>query len=281
MVVIPRVSLERNNWRSKSEENLAASLKLLLETKHLYQSATLDLDIRPRKKNARKWKSEITREKWGVRNNATSPSLEKPSYYFALRVPDVKLFCHQCGRVEAFNSISSQEFTGRSQEERNVKPTNDAIQVFVLSFLCQACKRVPEVFLMRREGLKLTLCGRAPMEVAEVPPTIPKTIRPYYSGALVAHQSGQTLAALFLLRTLIEQWARVQFKNPSPPRADKIMDTYMSLLPDDFKCRFPSLRCLYDDISADMHNAAGSCDLFDRALAEITQHFDARRLFKL
>jgi hypothetical protein len=282
MADLPRVFVEFSDWSSKVEGNLTACLKLLLETKHLYQSATVDLNIRRRYKNDRQWKLEAARKMWHIRDSAISPSVSRPEgYYFTVIVPDVKLFCHQCDRVEAFNSISSQEFTGRSVQERDGNTTSDAIQVFVLSFLCQSCKGVPEVFLIRRQGLKLTLCGRAPMEIAKVPRVIPKLVQRYYSGALVAHQSGQTLAGLFLLRTLIEQWARSQVGTPAPRRADELMDKYMGMLPDNFKDRFPSMRSLYDDISADLHDGVGSSDLFDSALDKITEHFDARRLYKL
>jgi hypothetical protein len=118
------------------------------------------------------------------------------------------------------------------------------------------------------------------METADFPNCIPETVRRFYSSALLGHQSGQTLAGLFLLRTLIEQWARSKVQSPAA-RADELMDQYMAMLPKDFNDRFPSMRSLYDDISADLHTAEGFGGLFDRALTEITEHFDARRVFKL
>jgi hypothetical protein len=105
-------------------------------------------------------------------------------------------------------------------------------------------------------------------------------VKGYYSGAVVAHQSGQTLAGIFLLRTVIEQWAR--FLIPDAPRdAEKLLDAYMNTLPDDFKGRFASFRSLYSDLSGDMHTAEGDVDLFEGTLAKIHEHFEARRLFKL
>ena len=59
------------------------------------------------------------------------------------------------------------------------------------------------------------------------------------------------------------------------------MDKYMESLPSDFKDRFASMRALYDDLSADIHSAIGFSELFDRAIAEITNHFDARRVYRL
>ena len=271
--------LGRNRLVKKSEEIFTDELKRLLETKHLYQSTTMDLYVGLGGEEDKLWRSQAAREKWGVRDNATRPTATKSAYEFTLDPPDVKLFCDYCRRVEAFNSISSQEATGRSELESDIK-AKEATQVFVFSFLCQSCKRGSEVFLLRREGLKLTLCGRAPMETADFPNCIPETVRRFYSSALLGHQSGQTLAGLFLLRTLIEQWARSKVQSPAA-RADELMDQYMAMLPKDFNDRFPSMRSLYDDISADLHTAEGFGGLFDRALTEITEHFDARRVFKL
>jgi hypothetical protein len=255
---LPKIFADLSDWRGKLQVNLTACLKMLMETKHLYQSVTPDLAISSQQEVLTAWKLEATSKEWAVHDNASESSSGERGYYLTLQVRDVKLYCHECKRVEAFNSISSQEFTGRGEQQRDIKSPSGAIQVFVFSFQCQSCKLVPDVFTVRRQGLKLTLCGRAPMEVAEVPAAIPKTIQQYYSGALVAHQSGQTLAGLFLLRTLIEQWARSQVKKPTPPRADDLIDKYMATLPKDFKSRFTSMRSLYDDISGDLHNAIGS-----------------------
>jgi hypothetical protein len=193
---LPHIFVEKYKWRASVEQKLTASLKLLLEAKHLYQSMTLDFNVGPRSKRAREWKSGAAKIKWNIVDNAVSPSVFRTQQEeFTVRVPDVKLFCHACDRTEAFNSISAEEFTGRGPERAAL--LNDTVQVFVLSFECQSCKGVPEVFLLRRQGAKLTLCGRAPIEFVEVPSTIPKAVQNFYSGAVIAHQSGQMLAGLF------------------------------------------------------------------------------------
>jgi len=55
----------------------------------------------------------------------------------------------------------------------------------------------------------------------------------------------------------------------------------MQSLPEDFKARFPSMRSLYGELSAAIHRADGAAALFDTAVAQINEHFEARRLFKL
>jgi len=102
----------------------------------------------------------------------------------------------------------------------------------------------------------------------------------FFSGAVVAHQSGQTLAGVFLLRSLIEQWARITTKSQAA-KADEVLDAYMNSLPIDFKSRFASMYGLYGELSADIHSATGSAELFDSARCQIVEHFEARRLFKL
>jgi hypothetical protein len=257
-------------------ELIRATLKELLEKKHLYQSMSLsEDDFRA-----------LVKRSLSPTDNALRPYLNSDWYCASssstltddrlwFKAPDVKLFCERCGRREAFNPLISREiFDGAQDDSRTV-------QTFVFSFLCQSCKLIPEVFLIHRLGLKLTICGRAPMEHIDVPPVIHKSVRSFYGGALLAFQSGQSLAGNFMLRTVIEQWTRQATHLETAKDANQVLDAYMDSLPKDFKDRFPSMRELYAALSSDIHAASGSTDLFERAQKEIVEHFDARRLFKL
>src|SRR3990167_9053700 len=153
------------------------------------------------------------------------------------------------------------------------------VQVFVFSFLCQSCKALPEFFMVRREANKLILAGRSPIEHVDVPKVFPKELRQFFSGAIIAHQSGQTLAGLFLLRTFIEQW--VKKCGATQERADEALKWYGTTLPEDFRSWFPSLEYLYSQLSASIHAAEASQELFNEAALDIERHFDARRLFEL
>jgi hypothetical protein len=212
---------------------VGAQLKTLLESRHLYQSVRVEYDdllrghtgqLEPAYRKS--YESELLRLASGEwrpsdpadRRLPLSGMPDTTTAAIRFEVPTIKVFCEQCDRIEAFNEVSLQSFLehGRLASEPYAMKGN-VIQVFVASFLCQSCKAVPQVFLIRRHGMKLTLCGRVPMEHVTVPPVIPKAVQSYYSGAIVAHQSGQTLAGLFLLRTLIEQWVRKQI-----PASDKL-----------------------------------------------------------
>jgi hypothetical protein len=120
-----------------------------------------------------------------------------------------------------------------------------------------------------------------------MPKVLPRKQSEYFGNAIVAFQSGQTLAALFLLRVFIEQYWRslevVSKKNSgkAKPTGDELGAAYNATLPDDFKSRFPSLLEIYKDLSAAIHLANPDGDLFQDATRKVTEHFDARRLFKL
>lgn len=280
-------------WRQSLEESTTGVLKALLESKHLYQSGSIDDNYLIGEFKKRVMPEDeayftMAAHKAAFANwtavdksaREAQPLGHVPDTKREMRftVPDVKLYCSVCNRTEAFNSISAEDFLGRAKQDATFGLYGKLIQIFVLSFLCQSCKSVPEVFVVRREGTKFKLCGRAPIEHVDVPKVIPKVVGKFYSGAVVAHQSGQTLAGLFLLRTLIEQWTRDQLPNEKG-KADQVLDAYMAKLPEDFKGRFPSLRELYENLSKDIHAATGSSELFADSIKKIDRHFEARRLF--
>jgi hypothetical protein len=274
-----------NELYREFEHRVSQAVKSLLESKHLYQGVTLEYEDLIDGLEADGF-SESIQANWfpidrADPRNYISQSGDKKSP-ICFETPDVKLFCRPCERIEAFNSISSEDFSQRESTPRYSVLSGQRVQGFIFSFLCQSCKSVPEVFLVRRQGLKLTNSGRSPIEYPDVPSVIPNSVKRFYRGAILAHQSGQTLAGIFLLRTVIEQWARSKVPcGPLLTEADAVLDAYMATLPDDFKSRFPSFRVLYADLSTDMHAAKGDADLFDRARDEIVEHFDASRLFKL
>ena len=275
--------------KKQLESRVADWFRTLLQSKHLYQTLRVDPEelingILPRVESGHGERARLD-----FRALAYGEWLAKDPYlvipgigqsgsltnvFFSM--PDLKLFCNQCMRTEAFNSISTREFLGLEP-----KIGRETTQVFVASFLCQSCKDVPEVFLIRRQGNKLTICGRAPLETVEAPKTIPRILARHYSNAFVAYHSGQTLAANFLLRSLIEQWAHRKIATAQNLKADEVLDQYMQTLPPDFRSRFPSMRDLYGQLSSDLHAAAGNSQLFATALDAINEHFEARRLYKL
>ena len=276
-----------DEWLRNTRTAVAEAFRQLLQSKHLYQS--VQGPSVPRDSNASQQQRDgintlesLIEGRWVPEN----PAARGPYAAFAgaremvleFRPPDVKLFCNStCDRVEAFNLSAVEDFleAGSVSHEGRL----EIVQVFVLSYVCQSCKSVPEVFLVRREGARLTLSGRAPIEYVAVPREIPKPVKRFYRSAIVAHQSGETLAGIFMLRTLVEQWVRTATSRAG--YADEVLEAYVESLPEDFRGRFPVLRETYKALSADIHSATGSETTFESARAEIVRHFEARRLFNL
>jgi hypothetical protein len=270
-------------------EAVADAFRTLLEQKHLYQSVVVDdaairtaflprveVGIQQHLSQGASIAHGPAHSPWILSGDNVAVATPAGSTAIFFEPKHAKLYCRVCDRIEAYNLES-----GRSAfEAHKYRPITTKIEaVYVFTYLCQSCKSFPEVFIIRREGGKLTLCGRSPMEYVQVPPEIPKEVARFYSGAVVAHQSGQTLAGLFLLRVLCEQWARKVAA--ADDYADEAISKYMDSLPEDFKARFPSLRSIYEKLSADIHAATGSDELYVQMLTDINEHFSARKLFRL
>jgi len=192
----------------------------------------------------------------------------------------VHTYCKVCKKVWPFNPDLSL-----GKAETSIKaPTN---QWFYLGYSCQSCKSEPIRFLVRRQGTKLRLCGRDPMGEVTVPEVLPKATRDFFGSALIACNAGQTLAGIFFLRVFIEQFWRSLPTLEAPLKAnsrltgDEMGGLYNDTLPADFKSRFPSLSGVYSDLSAAIHMADANAETFEKCAGQITEHFDALRLYKI
>jgi hypothetical protein len=283
-------------------------LKQLLEEKHLYQSieihivdasAILDeLKIQLGSDISRKYAYLLSkdfqlvhRESFIIGWKLYRPSdprrlggMFMPTENAAI-IPDMelhpgtlKLFCTHCDRIEPYNYYDGVELSCANEGLRNFDE-EIVDQTFALSYQCQSCKGIPEVFLIRRQGMKITLTGRSPIEHIEIPKYIPPKFAKYISDAILAKNCGQLLPGVFMLRTFIEQYIRSKSKTPKSDNIEGIFTEYGTALPEDFKQRFPSLKSIYDRLSVAIHDAIESEDIFTQSLEEIYRHFDAIRLY--
>jgi hypothetical protein len=287
---------EVEEFYAKIQANLTVlvtnAIRQLLENRHLYQKVEIDvkelmLPVRAMSKQtgppgdaaraqARALKCyTIPTWQWAIESDRSTggSKLHQPDH-LVIPLPTIKIFCPKCDRVEPFNPRPNAHSTMGHQADGKSQ------QLFVLAYDCQSCKGLPTVFMIRRAGLKLFLEGRSPMEQVDVPKVIPKGQKKYYSDAIVAHNSGQTLAGLFLLRTFIEQYMR-DVLSDSGLLPDKLIEKYMEQLPKDFKERFPSLGRIYSELSTAIHSANTSAELFDKTIADLNEHFEAKKLFKI
>lgn len=276
------------------------AVQTLLQDKHLYQSTSVDVASIFSKHIKPHLQSPLTNEtvnaisqapRWTWRLQDDEDALAKfadlanargmpPSQEFLWRAPDIKIYCSNCERTEPFNFFSAFNALPRNgSNKKYFASSKGVVQVFCLSYLCQSCKQIPEVFLLGRTGAKLTLSGRTPIETTQIPSFIPLSVAKWYSGATLAFNSGQTLAALFMLRTVCEQWCR-PFGETSD-KSDVLLEKYAQTLPSDFRDRFPSLRSIYGELSEAIHQAKPDEQLFRNMVVALNEHFEARKVFKL
>lgn len=272
-----------------------AAVLELLEKKHLYQSATADVvpTVAEHRLSPPKYQKEYIDDRFGSitdwpwyvqeRGGLRTPVFGSEIFEsndITWEAPHIKTYCTKCKRQEPYSLTSASNLLNASTNHRGgVQTDKGKVEYYILSYVCQSCRGVPEVFVIRRLGNRLSLVGRGPMEHVEVPKEIPDEVRKFYSGAVVAYQAGQPLSGVFMLRTLIEQWARL-FATATD-KADVVMDQYMNTLPQEFSSKFPSLREIYGQLSVAIHSASVEDGLFDSTSSAICRHFRARDLFEL
>lgn len=195
-------------------------------------------------------------------------------------LPTIRTTCGECKTDEPFNPVRFDIPTPKTLHYDG--PSHE--QDFVLQYQCQACKGRPITFLVHRSKDKLILCGREPMEIVTVPSDIPKAHKDHFSVAIVAHQSGQTLCAIFMLRVFIEQyWLSFPTvraaANTTRFSGETMGEEYKKLLPDTIKSSFPTLLETYGQLSAAIHKANADEVIFADAKKKILKHFEALRTF--
>jgi hypothetical protein len=199
-----------------------------------------------------------------------------------LIIGNIKIFCTRCGEPEAFAPVYYRDVTKEIQTDwPQVAPLPTALQLFSLAYQCQRCKDALVGFLVRREAWHLMLDGRSPMEHIALPKYIPRTEETFFRDAIIAMHGGKTLAALFYLRTFIEQFARRQTGMTGRATGDEIMAAYSEALPPAQRDQMPSLKEWYEKLSVALHSATEDAELFEEAKEKIEQHFDIRRVFKI
>jgi hypothetical protein len=181
--------------------------------------------------------------------------------------------CGRCKTIEPFDCIvhpnAIQTFSLNDQD------------VFCIPVECQACKSDTIVSSFGALVQSCNWVGRSEFEEVAVSAYIPKAHRKFYSQATIAYQAGQTLAEIFLLRTLIEQHMGSIVNDSSKMRGDELCEKHADTLPDNFKQQVSSLKEVYAKLSGSMHGALGDAELFEAQRGEIERHFDALRLFKI
>ena len=301
------------------QEQVSAAVQSLLQTKHLYQSVTVDLS--PLNKAIDEYRPDpssiplsgppidiaqrdrdhfrtILRGLLGLpwylqyqlpREQALpGPTELRQQGYWPMAMPDIRIFCANkgCGGLQPHNG----GYRGQMQDLSDAVLRAGAVlpaaplQVMFLPYQCQACKKEPVIFMVRREATKLTMVGRSHFEEVACPDCLSGEEAKYYSDAIIAFNCGRVLAGLFYLRVLVERYWRSVLSVPPDERidADELSERYSELLPSDFpRSRFKSLGKVYDELSACIHAADENEEQFSASTKDIVNHFEALKLCPL
>jgi hypothetical protein len=299
--------LQSQSFSEIASAAIEDAFRTLLETKHLYQSVeistsgfasyidreaqkefSLQAQVMPgRGSSPSRSKEQILedcRKKAveGLRNMQCQMKFNEMPLQtgnFGISVPTIKAMCQNlgCGGLWPHNACPDPSWLIPASSM-----PSGSHQVFILRYQCQACKREPVSFLVKREGLKLTLVGRSPMEAVDVPKYVPKGIRKYYKGAVVAYNSGAVLPGIFMLRTMIEQHMRGAVNaGERKMTGDELADAYAATLDSDFNRRCQSLKPVYVALSEAIHAAIDDKpEIFDIERTKILSHFEAKEVFE-
>lgn len=287
-------------------DEILSKLVELLEKKHLYQSARLNLErakavkivsedffpnelLKKRANERNQCKLNViikdyTENPWLFKSEISEGSPEPERREIVFIVPTIKIPCTMCNAVlpphhSGFKGLV-YDLPSLTLQQSSLNKEN--IQLFYLPYQCQSCKGEPLMFLVRRVGVKLQLVGRSQFEEVQQPKFIPKQEQGYYSDAIISFNTGRTLAALFYLRIMIEQYMRRVLQLKKKCRGEELADKYTTLLADDFpKQRYKSLKKVYGELSEKIHAAKNDEKQFLKSLSDIENHFKALELIPL
>lgn len=316
------------SFEKEAESAIRCAFSELLERKHLYQNVSVDFGkIRtlipelatqdfhgrfvigspsnpPTKKEIEEFIKSLERQfekcisdwnsgEWILIDEATAKAFNGDEVRIRMNrfaIPSINTFCSICNSGPWPHNLAHGSGPRGYAFESDDNAAN--VQIFSLSFQCQNCKKEkkePLVFLVKRDGLKLTLVGRSQFPEVLVPDYIPKELRKVFRNAVVANQVNFTLAAAMYLRTLVEQHfyqaipkAEIEaIKQKGNPRGDELAELYAKTLPTEFPSYVPSLRKAYDDLSEVMHRGDEDDEASKIVLSvkvDIEKHFEALKL---
>jgi len=191
----------------------------------------------------------------------------------------VRIWCGECQGTTVFKP--------QVPRCRSIYHGSAAEHSMLLCYECQDCARRRVTFFVTRRGTTMELSGRDPFDAVNVPSSLPRAISKFYTEAQIAQNTGQSLAALCLLREFIEQfWLRlpeIQEALDLDPRMNisEIGTMYAGLLPLDFKAEYPNLMQCYQTLKAAIEGSAVRPDVFQFCSSEIVDHLDGRRFRRL
>ena len=271
------------------------ALKALMEGSYLYQSKTIDLSAILEKADAKTTAADLEEEfayrPWvphslhrgfskmehdimGAASVGGSP-LHAPAKEMRLTfpIPTIETWCSVCKSHEVHDSIPYIDASPYHLNKEAVQE-RPGFRTFLFNFTCAKCKSPPLTFMIRRELLKVQLCGRSKPYFPRIPTEIPKGLRDIYHDGLAAAACGDISGGFYHLRTLMEHCMKKACNIPITQQIDgsDLCEEYNKSI-DPVVAGRVSLTSTFDQAAAHLHNRDGTKEQFEIALKQIEAHF--------
>ena len=147
-------------------------------------------------------------------------------------------------------------------------------------YRCEACREVLHAVLIRREGIRLHLCGFAPRREQVSERSVPKAVEKILIDASNAVAEGDLSAGFYHLRTLMEHCLKLRLSIPPELqiRGEDLVAKHYESLPVQLRSALPSLTAAYATLSAHLHGRTGETSEYYSLLAVICDHIEGIEL---
>lgn len=195
--------------------------------------------------------------------------------------PSVPLVCRRCKRESTFIAIrgSSEQGLGHPYP----RPTERGReQVYTIIYRCETCREVLHAVLVRREGMRLHLCGFAPRREQRAQRNVGKMLEPILLDADNAVAEGDLFGGYYHLRTLLEHYMKLHLgiEMSFQIRGDELVAKYNESLPTALKGTLPSLGAAYEVLSHALHCRTGTVEEYAAQQTAICDHFEGVAILK-
>ena len=192
----------------------------------------------------------------------------------------VELMCPRCRRASLFMAhVASKESYASPFPRRGEKGLE---QVFKIIYRCEGCREMLYTVLIRREGIKLHLCGFAPRREPLPTKKVDAAFVGILSDAEQAIAEKDVFGAFYHLRTLLEHILKRRLGLPIDDkiRGDDLIARHHTSLPDAWKSVLPPLASAHSTLSANLHARKGKAEDFTNLRDVICDHFEMLAMFE-
>lgn len=203
--------------------------------------------------------------------------IEKMSLHFY--APSVQLSCRACKSKTTFIALkgSHERLLGYPFPRTTER---GAEHVYTVFYRCETCRELIHAVLVRREGLRLHLCGFAPRREQTAERSVPKAVEKILVDASNAVAEGDLSAGFYHLRTMLEHYVKFRLSIPLDfqIRGDELIAKHYDSLPINLRHVLPSLTIAYETLSKHLHGRTGEVSNYYALFAVVCDHIEGIEL---